>query len=292
MLDSEGIEATVLYPTMGLAWEAECPDYKLAAAYCRVYNDWILDFCRPNPDRLIPIAHISVSDAEEGANELERTAKIGARGVFLSGYPINGVSYGDPRHDRFWSLAQESDLPVSLHIAATPRQVFDNLYTGGVPENTWWNFLTLANDTFIGFASLFKGAVFDRFPDIKIIVLETGAGFMPYWLDRMDEFYEKFGFATGMQMKPSDYFYKQCWISLEPDDEMAVCNHQRPRRGQVHLGRRLPALGRALRGRGRPEEQHQPPVGSRPVQGAGGERHRPLQHRSCFVSGEDLWNSQ
>ena len=222
VLDSEGIEATVLYPTMGLAWEAECPDYKLAAAYCRVYNDWILDFCRPNPDRLIPIAHISVSDADEGAKELERTAEIGARGVFLSGYPINGVSYGDPRHDQFWGIAQESDLAVSLHIAATPRQVFDNLYTGGVPENTWWNFLTLANDTFIGFASLFKGAVFDRFPDIKIIVLETGAGFMPYWLDRMDEFYEKFRFATGMQMKPSDYFYKQCWISLEPDDEMAV----------------------------------------------------------------------
>ena len=87
VLDSEGIEATVLYPTMGLAWEAECPDYKLAAAYCRVYNDWILDFCRPNPDRLIPIAHISVSDAEEGAKELERTAKLGARGVFLKGLP-------------------------------------------------------------------------------------------------------------------------------------------------------------------------------------------------------------
>ena len=78
VLDSEGIEATVLYPTMGLAWEAECPDYKLAAAYCRVYNDWILDFCRPNPDRLIPIAHISVSDAEEGAKELERVGQ--ARG--------------------------------------------------------------------------------------------------------------------------------------------------------------------------------------------------------------------
>ena len=106
VLDSEGIEASVLYPTMGLAWEAECPDYKLAAAYCRVYNDWVLDFCRHNPDRLIPIAHISVSDAVEGATELERTAKLGARGVFLSGYPINGVSYGDPRHDRFWSIAQ------------------------------------------------------------------------------------------------------------------------------------------------------------------------------------------
>ena len=155
---------------------------------------------------------------------------------------------------------------MSLHIAATPRQVFNNLYTGGLPENTWWNFLTLANDTFIGFASLFKGAVFDRFPDIKVIVLETGAGFMPYWLDRMDEFYEKFGFATGMAKEPSEYFHKQCYISLEPDDEMAVSTINILGARPLHLGRRLPPLRRPLRRCRRPQEKHQPSLGRRPGQ--------------------------
>ena len=121
VLDSEGIEASVLYPTMGLAWEAECPDYKLAAAYCRVYNDWILDFCRPNSRKAHshrPYLGIRRGGGGQGAGE-DRQAR-GPRASFLSGYPINGVSYGDPRHDRFWAVAQESDLPVSLTYRRHP----------------------------------------------------------------------------------------------------------------------------------------------------------------------------
>jgi len=53
VLDEEGIEAAVLYPTLGLLWEGEVSDPELATAYCRVYNDWIASFCRYNPERLL-----------------------------------------------------------------------------------------------------------------------------------------------------------------------------------------------------------------------------------------------
>lgn len=52
VLDEDGIDAAVLYPTLGLLWEGEVQDPELAMAYCRVYNDWIADFCRHSPNRL------------------------------------------------------------------------------------------------------------------------------------------------------------------------------------------------------------------------------------------------
>ena len=48
-MDEKGIDASVLYPSMGISWQTECRDPELAAAYCRVYNDWLADFCRAIP---------------------------------------------------------------------------------------------------------------------------------------------------------------------------------------------------------------------------------------------------
>jgi len=54
LLDEEGIDAAVLYPTLGLLWEGEVNDPELAIAYCRVYNDWITEFCSPYPTGSTP----------------------------------------------------------------------------------------------------------------------------------------------------------------------------------------------------------------------------------------------
>jgi hypothetical protein len=62
LLDREGLATAILYPTLGLLWEAELFDAKLSAAYCRAYNRWIADFCRDSGGRLVPIAHLSLGD--------------------------------------------------------------------------------------------------------------------------------------------------------------------------------------------------------------------------------------
>ena len=64
-MTEQGIDLAFLYPSLGLNWQTECGDAGLAAAYCRVYNDWIIDFCRPYPDRLIPIAMVSLMEVGE-----------------------------------------------------------------------------------------------------------------------------------------------------------------------------------------------------------------------------------
>src|SRR5690349_5482998 len=62
LLDQDGIDKAILYPTIGLLWEAEVEDPELTNAYCRAYNRWIVDFCRDSGGRLIPIAHLSLLD--------------------------------------------------------------------------------------------------------------------------------------------------------------------------------------------------------------------------------------
>lgn len=74
-LDSEGLAAAVVYPTLGILWEPEVKDPEIAAAYARAYNRWIVDFCSEGGGRLVPIAHVSLSDPELAAKETERALR-------------------------------------------------------------------------------------------------------------------------------------------------------------------------------------------------------------------------
>ena len=94
-MDAQGIDATVLYPTIGILWEEECTDPELSAAYCRASNNYLFGFCREHPDRLVPIAQVNLRDVNLAVTEVERV-KGKARGIFTTPYPINGIPVGDP----------------------------------------------------------------------------------------------------------------------------------------------------------------------------------------------------
>ena len=129
-LDKEGVDKTFLFPTLGLGWEAECEDPRLSAAYCRAYNRWLVDFCKPYPDRLFPIAHVTVRDVNEGIEELERVAKEGMKGAFICPAPMNGVRYSHEYYDRFWATAQDLDMPITFHVVLNPDYPGRRLISG------------------------------------------------------------------------------------------------------------------------------------------------------------------
>ena len=70
VLDAENLDAAIIYTTVGLLWEAELEDPELSQAYTRAYNRWVVDFCRDSEHRLIPTAHLSLSDPDAAAKEL------------------------------------------------------------------------------------------------------------------------------------------------------------------------------------------------------------------------------
>lgn len=219
-MDQRSIDIAVLYPTLGLNWGAEPRDPELAAAYCRAYNTWLADFCRPYPGRLIPATHLPTIDVEESVVELERSAELGARGTYIYAAAPNGKPYGDRYYDPLWAEAERLEIPIGIHVSFHAGFVGSHLYPSGLFRGGWFYNLMLFGDVILAFTSLFNGAVFDRFPRLKVAILEVGCGWVAYWIERMDSVFDFIGFTTPMKMKPSEYFRRQCWVSVEPDEEL------------------------------------------------------------------------
>jgi len=220
LLDQEGMQKALLYPTIGLLWEAELFDAELSSAYCRAYNRWIADFCRDSGGRLVPIAHLSLGDPAEAARELRRAVEDGCKGAFVCPFTISRVPHGDPAHDAVFAAAQDLDVPLAIHPTFEPvafgiHHRYDNFQWAA-----WYFDLFAGQGVQHAFGTLFQFGVFDRFPKLRVVVLESQAGWIGYFLDRGDAIFNgtTLGATVRLKEKPSYYFKRQCWISADPDE--------------------------------------------------------------------------
>ena len=225
-MDREGVAKSVLYPTLGL-FLGEIKDADLYAAHCRAYNRWIVDFCADSGGRLIPIAQLSLDDdPQAAAQELERAVKAGAKGGFFLPFNHKLQSPGHPDFDPIWATAQDLNVPLAIHPTADPPQVDVHKRFAELAQNeaglnfTWYMDVLVAQGMMQSFVSLFHYGLFDRFPTVKMVVLESQAGWIGYLLDRMDALYRvPVGKTAKMKEPPGTYFKRQCWISTDPDEK-------------------------------------------------------------------------
>ncbi len=220
LLDREGMQKALLYPTIGLLWEAELFDVELSQAYCRAYNRWIADFCRDSGGRLIPIAHLSLGDPEAAAVEFERAVKDGCRGAFVCPFTITRVPHGDPRHDRVFAAAQDLDVPLAIHPTFEPREWGIHHRYDNFQWAAWYFDLFAGQGVQHAFGTFFQLGVFDRFPRLRTVVLESQAGWIGFFVDRADAIFTgtTLGATVRLKEKPSYYFKRQCYISADPDE--------------------------------------------------------------------------
>jgi predicted TIM-barrel fold metal-dependent hydrolase len=225
LLDRDGISHALLYPSLGLQWEAEVTDPGYALAHCRAYNRWIEEFCAGSGGRLVPIAHLSLGDVDAAVTELRRAVRAGARGAFVLPFTLSGLPHGHPAHDPLWACAEELDVPIAIHTGIDPttrslHQRFDGLsWPEGVLHGIWYLQLMFTQAVQQAFTTFFLFATFDRFPRLKLVVLESGAGWLGFWIDRMDALYKgPLRVTMPLQQCPSTYVRRQCWISADPDE--------------------------------------------------------------------------
>jgi predicted TIM-barrel fold metal-dependent hydrolase len=226
LLDADGIAQALLYPSLGLQWEGELDDAEYALVHTRAYNRWIEEFCAGSGGRLVPIAHLTLGDAAAAAAELRRAVRAGARGGFLLPFTLDGLPHGHPAHDALFAAACDLDVPIAIHTGIDPparslHHRFDELtWPEAVPfPGAWYLQVMFAQAVQQAFTTFFQYATFDRFPALKLVVLEAGAGWLGYWMDRMDGFHRSNLRPTiPLREAPSAYVRRQCWVSADPDE--------------------------------------------------------------------------
>jgi predicted TIM-barrel fold metal-dependent hydrolase len=146
--------------------------------------------------------------------------QAGAIGAFVAPFTITKKPHGHPDHDPLWAKAQELDVPIAIHPTLEPVATSPHLRFTGMGHKTGWYYNVLAGvGSQMAFTTFFQYGVFDRFPNFKLVVLESGAGWVGFWIDRMDAFYKvPVGASCKLKELPSAYLRKQCWISADPDE--------------------------------------------------------------------------
>jgi uncharacterized protein len=215
-MDTEGIDISVLFPTSSFAVNSLVErDY--AVAYARAYNDFIAGVCKQSP-RLKGIALVPMQNPPAAVEEANRAVtKLGLSSIAVA-------TQGMKEHlgsQTFWPLYEELErlnVPLCVH----------NRREGPAGEIRFDSFIFMHTigrpvETFIQFAGLIYGGVAERFPKLRIAFLECGAGWVPYWMERMDEEWEKRGKVEAplCKRKPSEYVkHGNLFFAMEPEEEM------------------------------------------------------------------------
>jgi uncharacterized protein len=227
-MDIEGIDVAVMYGTRGrqiLCHDNLAPDY--AAALARAYNDWAHDYCRSNPQRLKFAAQIAMHDIPSAVAEARRSvSQLGAVAVIGTPNPVNGQHLHDEACEPLWDVLEELNVPIGFHPTGNTSLKDDAgaRYVGHANFHPIAHAIRNPVELMGAIASLTTGGVLERHPTLRAAFLEGTAGWLYWWLWRLDDQWEKFGPGCEHQlsMLPSEYFKRQCYIALDVDEEPAV----------------------------------------------------------------------
>ena len=209
----DGVQAEVLYPTMALRLFS-LDDTNLQLACFRAYNDWLRAFCNEVPGPFKGIGIINLDNVPAAIAEMRRCLDIGLPGVSIALYQDQDRHYGDPDFDPFWAAAQETRVPVSLHILTERRRALNARRSAadGICEADLIQ-RSLAHMTFSG--------VFERFPRLRVVSAENDIGWAPYYLERMDYVFDRrrnlYPMNLSRSMLPSEMIKRNVFLTFMRD---------------------------------------------------------------------------
>ena len=223
-MDEEGWDIQVCLPTNGGRGSFEA-DPAMAAALCRAYNNWAYDFRSIASRRLKFTAVVPGQNIEEMIKEARRAVlDLGAVSIFLP-RAIPDKMWHHPIYDPMWQTVEDLDFPLSVHgeACASGQPQANTRYLGG------YGFF-VAMEEVIGFpfenmislAHFIYSGILDRFPRLRLLILESNAGWVPFWLNRLEKYSQDrqsvFFDEAPPKLSPQEYFKRQCAVAADADE--------------------------------------------------------------------------
>jgi predicted TIM-barrel fold metal-dependent hydrolase len=222
-MDREGVDVAVLFPTLGLyiMWRDDI-DPQLSAAICRAYNTWLAEYCQYDQSRLKGVALIPLQDPELAVEELRHAReRLGLVGIFWRPNVLCGRTLRDPDYFPIYEVASDLEMTVCVHEGA--RTV---LAQAGSDRYSEFGRHAACHplEQMLACLNLSADGVLERFPKLKVAHLETGCGWVPFWLERLDDHWVRAQAADRPTPEPpSFYFKRQCMVSAEAGEELIGC---------------------------------------------------------------------
>ena len=213
--ERDGVQAEVLYGILGATRRLN--DAEAAVELVRIYNEWLAGFCDAHPDRYAGLACIPNSPVEAAVEEMRRVIKRGGvRGLEIA-HSYDIAPLWDPQWNPVWEVANEAALPVHFHtagerrpdLAKLPPQLARVEHAVHISGFQLYMATTLISVIFAG--------VLERYRNVKIVIGESGIGWIPYVLDRMDAEWEDQFKDLSLTMRPSEYWRRQCRATYQSD---------------------------------------------------------------------------
>jgi predicted TIM-barrel fold metal-dependent hydrolase len=231
--DRDGVQAEVLYGILGATGRMNDPEATVEVM--RIYNEWLADFCATHRDRYAGLASIPNQPLEAAIAEVERVAKRGVvRGLDIAN-SSELTPLWDPYWNPLWDVINATGLPLHFHTVSgyLPEHIRKKVFLGGDPSRAGTDVtpaeLRVARSAFATnitqfqlnmaniLTSMIFSAVLERWPRIKIVLGESGIGWIPYVLNRMDAEWEDQFKDLPLTMPPSGYWRRQCWATYQTD---------------------------------------------------------------------------
>jgi len=215
--DTDGIDEMVLFPSFGLCVPT-LEDPALGAGVARLYNRWASEFCAKSAGRLHGASVVPVEHVDEAIAAMHEAKDLGlVCTVVPPALKSRNLDHADL--DPFYAAAASLDMPLGVHGA--PGIHLPKIGVDRFDNYIQVHCISFPFDQMTAMTALVSGGVFDRHPSLRVAFLEAGAGWLPWFVERLSEHFESRGdwIPGGWRRPPSEYVRAgNVYVTCEPDE--------------------------------------------------------------------------